>query len=191
MTSRRGPSPPSPVPAVGSATPITPTWTCSAISTGPGTLSWRLQLTLVDRLVEQLAAQLPRDAVLAVTGDHGVVAMDRTIDADTHPHLRHGLALLGGDPRARHAYAVPGVAADLLATWGEVLGDTAWTVSREQAVDEGHSALSGRTSPHASATSSPRPAAAAESSARSRSRSCRASWASTGRSRPRSSSYPS
>lgn len=104
---------------------------------GPGTLSWRLQLTLVDRLVEQLAAQLPRDAVLAVTGDHGMVAMDRTIDADTNPHLRHGLALLGGDPRARHAYAVPGAAADLLATWREVLGDTAWTVSREQAVDEG------------------------------------------------------
>ncbi len=104
---------------------------------GPGSLPWRLQLAQVDRLVETIAARLPADAVLAVTGDHGMVAMDRTVDADTHPDLRAGVRTLSGEPRARHAHAEPGAAADVLAAWQGVLGDDAWTVSREQAVDEG------------------------------------------------------
>jgi hypothetical protein len=64
----------------------------------------------VDRLVEILATRMPPDALLAVTGDHGMVTMDHTIDADTHLHLR-GLRTLRGEPRARHAHAEPGAAA--------------------------------------------------------------------------------
>jgi hypothetical protein len=104
---------------------------------GPGSLQWRLQLAQVDRLVETIAARLPGDALLAVTGDHGMVAMDHTVDADTHPDLRAGVRTLTGEPRARHVHAEPGAAADVLATWRSVLGDAAWTVPREQAVDEG------------------------------------------------------
>ncbi len=104
---------------------------------GPGSLPWRLQLTQVDRLAEAIATRLPTDAVLAVTGDHGMVAMTETFDADTDPDLRAGVRTLSGDPRARHAHARPGAAADVLAAWRAVLGDAAWTVSREQAVDEG------------------------------------------------------
>jgi hypothetical protein len=63
--------------------------------------------------------------------------MDHTVDADTHPDLRAGVRTLSGEPRARHVHAEPGAAADVLATWRSVLGDAAWTVSREQAVDEG------------------------------------------------------
>jgi hypothetical protein len=104
---------------------------------GPGSLAWRLQLAQVDRLVETIATRLPSDALLAITGDHGMVTMTNTIDADTHPDLRAGVAVLSGEPRARHAHALPGAAADVLATWQEVLGEGAWTVSREQAIDEG------------------------------------------------------
>ena len=45
--------------------------------------------------------------------------------------------LLGGDPRARLVYARRGAAADVLATWREVLGDGALVVSREEAVAHG------------------------------------------------------
>ncbi len=48
------------------------------------------------------------------------------------PELRDGVALLGGEPRARHVYARPGAAADVLATWRETLGAAAWVVSRER-----------------------------------------------------------
>jgi Type I phosphodiesterase / nucleotide pyrophosphatase len=104
---------------------------------GPGSDQWRLQLAQVDRLVESIATWLPGDALLAVTGDHGMVTMTETVDADTHPDLRTGVQVFSGEPRARHVHASPGAAADVLATWQEVLGDRAWTVSRDQAIDEG------------------------------------------------------
>ena len=59
------------------------------------------------------------------------------MDADRRPELRDGVALLGGEPRARHVYARPGAAADVLARWQEVLGGAAWVVSRDEAIDEG------------------------------------------------------
>jgi hypothetical protein len=59
------------------------------------------------------------------------------LDVDEHPDLRSGLALLGGEPRARHLYARRGAAADLLATWRETLGDRAWVMSRDEAIKEG------------------------------------------------------
>jgi len=104
---------------------------------GPGSLPWRLQLAQVDRLAALVAEHLPSGAVLAVTGDHGMVHVDRVVDADTDEALQAGVDLLGGDPRARHVYAHPGAATDVLATWCEVLGDAAWVLAREQAVAEG------------------------------------------------------
>jgi Type I phosphodiesterase / nucleotide pyrophosphatase len=104
---------------------------------GPGSLPWRMQLGAVDRLASQIAENLPSDAVLAVTGDHGMVTVDRRVDADTHPDLQRDVALLGGDPRSRLVYARRGAAADVLATWREVLGDAALVVSGEEAIAEG------------------------------------------------------
>jgi hypothetical protein len=104
---------------------------------GPGSLPWRMQLGAVDRLAAQIAENLPSDAVLAVTGDHGMVTVDHRVDADTHPDLQRDVALLGGDPRSRLVYARRGAAADVLATWREVLGDAALVVSGEEAIAEG------------------------------------------------------
>jgi hypothetical protein len=104
---------------------------------GPGSRAWRWQLRQIDRLVEQLAAELPDGALLAVTADHGMVTVDRRHDADTDPDLRAGVALLGGDPRARLVYAQDGAADDVLATWSGVLGDDAWVLPGEEAVARG------------------------------------------------------
>lgn len=104
---------------------------------GPGSLPWRLQLSQIDRLAALVAEHLPSDAVLAVTGDHGMVRVDRIYDADTDDTLKHGVLLLGGDARSRHVYTRDGAAADVLATWRSVLGEDAWVVPREQAVTEG------------------------------------------------------
>jgi hypothetical protein len=104
---------------------------------GPGSLPWRLQLAAVDRLAALVAEGLPRDAVLAVTGDHGMVTVDRRFDADTHPDLQRDVEALGGDPRSRLVYARRGAAADVLVTWRSVLGDAALVMSREQAIAEG------------------------------------------------------
>ncbi len=106
---------------------------------GVSSPAWSYQLAHVDKLAEQIAAALPMGAVLYVTADHGMVnvGVDDRIDVDAIPRLREGVALLGGEPRARHVYAEPGAAADVLATWREVLGDRAWVASRDEAIKDG------------------------------------------------------
>jgi hypothetical protein len=100
--------------------------------------AWRYQLAHADRLAEQVAGALPAGTLLVITADHGMVDVPASVrtDYDQEADLRAGVALLGGEPRARHVYAEPGAAADVLAAWQERLGDTAWTISREQAIDE-------------------------------------------------------
>ena len=106
---------------------------------GVGSDAWYNQLAHVDKLAEQLAGALPSGTCMYVTADHGMVDIgpDDKVDVDDHSDLRSGLALLGGEPRARHLYARRGAAADLLATWREVLGDRAWVMSRDEAIKEG------------------------------------------------------
>ena len=101
--------------------------------------AWSYQLAHVDKLAEQLASSIPAGTVLYVTADHGMVdaAPDDKIDVDLVPGLRDGVALLGGEPRARHVYTVPGAADDVLATWQGVLGGRAWVASRDEAIEAG------------------------------------------------------
>ncbi|WP_369133227.1 alkaline phosphatase family protein [Modestobacter sp. I12A-02662] len=106
---------------------------------GVDSASWRHQLGVVDRLVEQLAAGLPDDAVLLVTADHGMVDVPAgtRLDVADVPALTEGVRLFTGEPRARYVHTEPGAAADVLAAWREVLGDRAWVAGREEAVASG------------------------------------------------------
>ncbi|WP_328470295.1 alkaline phosphatase family protein [Streptomyces sp. NBC_00448] len=103
--------------------------------------AWRGQLAMVDRLAQRLAEQLPPRSALYVTADHGMIDIpfdeESRIDFDEDWELRAGVAVLGGEGRARHVYAVPGAAADVLAVWREVLGDRMWVASRAEAVAAG------------------------------------------------------
>ena len=100
---------------------------------------WRLQLAVVDRLVELLAERLPRGALLLVTGDHGMLDLrpEDRIDLADHPELASGVHTLAGEARARHVHTLPGAAADVLATWRAQLGHAFWVASREEAVEAG------------------------------------------------------
>ena len=106
---------------------------------GVGSPRWREELSYVDGLVQRLAEQLPADAALFVTADHGMVDVpqDHRIDMDQDWELRAGVALLGGEARARHVYATSGAARDVLAIWEERLDGIAVVRSRDQAVAEG------------------------------------------------------
>ncbi|GGV15770.1 alkaline phosphatase family protein [Streptomyces filipinensis] len=103
--------------------------------------TWRGQLMYVDRLAQRLAEQLPPRAALYVTADHGMVDVpfddEHRLDFDTDWELRAGVALLGGEGRARHVYAVPGAQNDVLTVWREVLGEQFWVASRDEAIAAG------------------------------------------------------
>jgi Type I phosphodiesterase / nucleotide pyrophosphatase len=101
--------------------------------------SWRAQLQLVDRIVEQIVDGLPEDAALLVTADHGMldVPADTRLDLDADPELLGGVRVLAGEPRARYVHVLPGAADDVLARWRAVLGDRAWVTGRDEAVASG------------------------------------------------------
>lgn len=102
---------------------------------------WRGQLMYVDLLAQRLAEQLPPRSALYVTADHGMIDIpfdpESRIDYDEDWELRAGVALLGGEARARHVYAVPGAAADVLTVWREVLGEQMWVAGRDEAIEAG------------------------------------------------------
>ncbi|MEU6850128.1 nucleotide pyrophosphatase/phosphodiesterase family protein [Actinacidiphila alni] len=103
--------------------------------------AWRGQLMLVDRLAQRLAEQLPPRGVLYITADHGMIDIpfdeQSRIDFDEDWELRAGVAVLGGEARARHVYAVPGAVDDVHAVWSEVLGEQMWVASRAEAIEAG------------------------------------------------------
>ncbi|MCV7135073.1 alkaline phosphatase family protein [Mycobacterium hodleri] len=106
---------------------------------GPGSAAWRMQLRQVDRLVESVVESLPPGGLLAVVADHGMVAVgdaDR-VDVDDDAALLDGVTAVGGEARARHVYTDDGAADAVLAAWRETLGDRAWVVSRDEAIDAG------------------------------------------------------
>jgi hypothetical protein len=97
------------------------------------------QLAISDQLAARIAEALPGDAVLYITADHGMLDIPghRRIDADRTMELSEGVAVLGGEARARHVYTTDGAAGDVLAAWRELLGDRAWVLTGEEAVDAG------------------------------------------------------
>jgi predicted AlkP superfamily pyrophosphatase or phosphodiesterase len=103
--------------------------------------AWRGQLMYVDGLARRLAEQLPPRSALYITADHGMIDIpfdeQSRIDFDEDWELRAGVALLGGEGRARHVYAVPGAHSDVLAVWREVLGEQFWIASRDEAIAAG------------------------------------------------------
>ncbi|MGX1899382.1 alkaline phosphatase family protein [Streptomyces anulatus] len=103
--------------------------------------AWRGQLMYVDGLARRLAEQLPPRSALYITADHGMIDIpfdeQSRIDFDEDWELRAGVALLGGEGRARHVYAVPGAQTDVLTVWREVLGERFWVASRDEAIAAG------------------------------------------------------
>ena len=101
--------------------------------------AWRYQLVLLDRFVEELYLALPPGTVLLVTADHGMVdvASAQRIDVDHIAALQDGVVLVAGEARFRHVYAAEGAAADVHATWRDVLGSRATVLSRDDAIARG------------------------------------------------------
>ncbi|NED62063.1 alkaline phosphatase family protein, partial [Streptomyces sp. SID10244] len=69
---------------------------------------WVKTLGVVDRLVADIASDLPRDATLVVTGDHGMIQADNRIDIDTTDEMLKGVEAVAGEMRVRHVYTRPG-----------------------------------------------------------------------------------
>jgi predicted AlkP superfamily pyrophosphatase or phosphodiesterase len=105
----------------------------------PGSAAWLQQLALTDGFAARVAEALPAGATLLVTGDHGMVTVpeDARVDLDANPALREGVEALASEPRARYVHTRPGAAEDVRAAWAGTLGDRAWVVLRDEAIEAG------------------------------------------------------
>lgn len=108
---------------------------------GVASLQWLQQLSMIDAEAEQLRESLPSATRLLVVADHGMVDSpeESRVDVDEHPylHLRHGVALLGGEARFRHLYCQRGAVDDVVASWRETLGGRASVLTRDEAALRG------------------------------------------------------
>jgi Type I phosphodiesterase / nucleotide pyrophosphatase len=100
---------------------------------------WRERLTVVDGDLRRLRENIPSDAVLVVTGDHGMLDVEDAdrVDVGDYPGLLDGVALFGGEARLRHLYCRAGAADDVAGRWSATLGDRAVVLTQEAAADAG------------------------------------------------------
>jgi len=94
------------------------------------------ELVTVDRLVSDVLDQIPDDAALLITADHGQVQVGSNI-VHLGDELLAMVRIQSGEGRFRWLHARPGAHRDLLAAATEVHGSRAWVVSRTQTIDEG------------------------------------------------------
>ncbi len=106
---------------------------------GIGSPRWHSAAARVDALLHHLVEELPGDAALLVTADHGGVNVpeDARIDLNTEPALCAGVRLVAGEPRVRYLHTEKGATEDVLATWTELLAGRAEVCSRAEAVAAG------------------------------------------------------
>jgi hypothetical protein len=106
---------------------------------GIGSPGWHTAAAHVDALLTRVVETLPPTAALLVTADHGGlnVPPEARVDLDTDPRLAAGVRVVAGEARVRYLHTEPGAAADVHATWSEVLDGRAQVYSREQAVATG------------------------------------------------------
>jgi hypothetical protein len=106
-----------------------------------GCSSWRWieELEKVDAFARRLAEGLPREAMLLITADHGMVDVphQNRLDLAHEPELAAGIRHVGGEPRSLQLYCRPGAADDVAAVWRERLGAEMTVLTREQAVSGG------------------------------------------------------
>lgn len=87
---------------------------------------WREMLTTIDTELYELRNELPRDTVMIVTADHGMLDLpfDGRFDVDAVPRLLDDVTLLAGEARFRHLYTRPGAADEVADRWRAELGDS-------------------------------------------------------------------
>ena len=100
---------------------------------------WAMELEKVDAALQDLRRRAPKDALVLVTADHGMVDCPppSLFDVARHPHLRTDVLATAGEPRLVQLRVREGAAEAVAARWRDVLGERAWVLTSDEAVAAG------------------------------------------------------
>ncbi len=109
-------------------------------SDGVGSVKWCSALSMIDNTLAQLMDELPLGTRTWLTSDHGMINVTEKIVIGRENPLLENVAVLGGEPRARHLYLSPGhdtpaSRIDVAGVWQDFLGERADVLTREQALE--------------------------------------------------------
>ena len=110
---------------------------------GIGSEKWMVALQRVDHLIQKIITVLPKGSRLWITADHGMVNAGEKVVLGEGNSLLDGVALLGGEPRARHLYLSRELPTDgfreemaaVMARWQEFFGERIELLSADEAYD--------------------------------------------------------
>ena len=103
---------------------------------GYGSEKWLEALKMIDNLVGQLHAKLPKGTRIWITGDHGMINVGRKIVIGRENLLMTEVATIAGEPRARHIYlSRPEISSEVAALWRSELGESAAVYTRAEAIE--------------------------------------------------------
>lgn len=100
---------------------------------GVGSQEWIDALVLADDFVGILKENLPSNARLTLTADHGMLNAEEKIMIDGE--LMRDVTLIGGEPRARHIYVAEGKELYVQSKWHEALGSRVDVLLKNQALE--------------------------------------------------------
>lgn len=109
-------------------------------SDGVGSDKWIEALKSIDNLVGTLIETLPKGIRMWVTADHGMINVQEKIVLGRDNDLLQDIAVIAGEPRARHLYLATdsaNAADEVLHRWREALGDKVTVHTRSTAIASG------------------------------------------------------
>lgn len=111
-------------------------------SDGVGSEKWLLALAFVDNAVRTFLDHLPRGTRFWITADHGMVNVAEKIILGRENSLLEGVALVAGEPRARHLYLEERYQdgkglSDVIENWRGTLADAVVIYTRQEAINAG------------------------------------------------------
>ncbi len=100
---------------------------------------WVAALEDADRELRRLADSLPRDSVMVVTADHGMVDVSGAPrwDIGKTPALAQDIDLVAGEPRALHLHMSQANVPAVAERWQGILGDSGVVFTRDEAETAG------------------------------------------------------
>jgi len=108
-------------------------------SDGVGSEKWLAALSKIDQMFANLMKEMPHGTRIWLTSDHGMVNVGEKIVLGQDNSLLEGVAVIAGEPRARHLYLSPQLDSptargEVVIRWKEFLGERARVLTREEAI---------------------------------------------------------